>query len=118
MTVLSELTNQIMYTIMTFMLRHDMSTRKTLTFRTLYSCLQLVSTKPIVDKQFISNCCFFVNFSEILDRSILRPCRAFESQIFSQNFPPGLLRTSTQAGSVVLDCTFSLDSGYIVYNSA
>ena len=99
-------------------MRNEMSTMKTPTFRTLYSCRQLVSTKPIVDKQFILNGCFFINFPRFWTVSKLRHCRAFESQIFSQNFPSALLRTSTQAGSVVLDCTLSLDSGYIVYNSA
>ena len=101
-----------------YVMTNDMSTKKTPTFCTLYSCLQLYPP----NQSLINNLCqiatFLLTFPRLWTISKLCHCRAFESQIFSQNFPTVLLRTSTQAGSVVLDCTLSLDSGYIVYNSA
>ena len=93
-----------------YVMTNDMSTKKTPTFCILYSCLKLVSTKPIVDK--------LLTFQRFWTVSKRPHCRAFESQMFSQNFPLALLRTSAQAGSAVLDCILSLHSGYTVYNSA
>ena len=101
-----------------YVMTNDMSTEKTPTFCTLDSCLQLHPP----NQSLINNLCqiatFLLTFPRLWTISKLRHCRPFESQIFSQNFPTALLRTSTQVGSVVLDCTLSLDSGYIVYNSA
>ena len=67
-----------------YVMTNDMSTRKTLTFRTLYSFLQSVCTKPIVGKQFIPNCCFFVNLSEILDRFETSSSCILKSNIFAE----------------------------------
>ena len=68
-----------------------------------FSCkIQLTTIsvhKPIVGKQFLWNCWFFVNFSEIWTVSRLRHC---QTQIFSQNYPLALLRSSAHAGSLGL----------------